>query len=112
MGAFILHAPAFDDSGVLIRAIGHHGSWGVSGQQLEHLMRYAEGLGIGRDAWPDCTAKRLSAREIKSRCQWLDARLAMIDDRQVQSFLLDSGEPLLARIRDVLREGQLIAITH
>jgi hypothetical protein len=112
MGAFILHAPAFDDSGVLIRPVGHHGSWGVSGQQLEHLLRYCEGLGIARDAWPDCTRGRLSSREIKNRCQWLETRLAMTDDRQVQAFLLDSGEPLLAQIRDALRDGQMIAITH
>ena len=112
MGAFIVHAPAFDDSGVLIRPVGHHGSWGVSGQQWEHLVRYCEGLGIARDAWPDCTAHRLTVRQIKDKCQWLETRLAMIEDRQVQSFVLDSGETLLADIRQALRDGQLIAITH
>jgi hypothetical protein len=112
MGAFIVHAPAFDDTGVLIRPVGQHGSWGVSGQQLEHLLRYCEGLGIARDAWPDCTRGRLSARQIKDKCQWLDTRLTMTDDRRVRSFVLDSGEPLLALIRDALRDGQMIAITH
>lgn len=112
MGAFILHARAFDDKGVLIRPVGDHGSWGVSDQQLEHLFRCGEGLGIPRDAWPDGTRGPLSVREVTNKCQWLETRLDMVDDRRVESFMLDSGEPLLARIRQALRDGQLIAITH
>ena len=112
MGAFIVHAPAFDDSGTLLRPVGHHGSWGVSSQQWEHLVRYCEGLGIARDAWPDCTRARLSARAIKDKCQWLETRLAMVEDRLVRSFVLDSGEPLLTLIRASLRDGELIAVMH
>ena len=112
MGAFILHSPAFDDTGTLIRPIGHHGSWGVSGQQLEHLLHYCEGLGIARDVWPDCRRVRLSSREIKSRCELLAAQLGTVDPRKVHSFVLDSGEPLLTLIRQALRDGELLAITH
>jgi hypothetical protein len=112
MGAFIVHSPAFDDSGVLLRPVGHHGSWGVSSQQWEHLVRYCEALGITRDVWPDCTRGRLSVRQIRDKCQWLETRLAMIEDHKVQSFVLDSGERLLVSIREALRDGELIAITH
>jgi hypothetical protein len=112
MGAFIVYAPAFDDRGMLIRPVGQSGSWGVSGAQWEQLQRYAETQGIGRDAWPDCTRVRLTTRQIADKNRWLHTRLSLLSDAQIGSFTLDSGEPILARIRDALNQGNLIVITH
>lgn len=112
MGAFIVYARAFDDSGSMIRPVGRSDGWGVTAEQLENLYRYCEEHGIGRYVWPDCTGVRLSIEEIQQRNSSLEAGLSMLDEEQVQSFTLDSGEKLLSRIKQVLDEGKLILITH
>jgi hypothetical protein len=112
IGAFIVYAPAYDDGGVLVRPVGPSGSWGVSAEQLEQLFRYGESQGIGRDAWPDCTRAKLPARQIAEKNRWLQTRLSMLDEERITSFTLDSGEPILAKIRDAIRDGNLIVITH
>ena len=46
MGAFIVYALAYDDSGSMIRPVGHSDGWGVTAEQLEKLYRYCEERGI------------------------------------------------------------------
>ena len=112
MAAFIVYAPAFDDSGVLMRPVGHSGGWGVTDEQLDHMFRWCEARGLGRHVWPDCTRARLTAWDVKGRNNSLEAGLSIIGEEQVNTFALDSGEPLLARIHTQLRAGNLIVITH
>ena len=112
MGAFIVYAPAYDDRGPLMRPVGNSGGWGVTFEQLEDLYSRCEQLGIGRDVWPDCTAGRLSMEEIRQRNGWLKTGISMLPEEQVRTFELDSGEPILKRIREAIKEGNLIVITH